>query len=307
MSKTVENLGSNEIKKTGIVLKNLGNKLIESEDIMTLEHSAILEREFQKIKSKNPKCNEKQFAKFLGIKFDSYKGFVEGKIGLTRSEISQVIFKLRLGKSDAIKFHKSSSQLLKRNKNKGLARKQVTLIVSEESAAHDLVKEWEYFAVLALAKAKDFNPKSSWISKRLNIEVSRAEEVVLNLIRLGIIDVCTKTGDWIAHQDYIWAKQDGKYSTALKEGHFNFLDQAKSKIESVPKEDRNFNFFTFSMSSKNIPMAKLLMEDFRKKFVSLLEDGEGDEVFQIGLQFFPLTELKKWKSQDSENKKVSNS
>ena len=48
---------------------------------------------------------------------------------------------------------------------------------------------------------------------------------------------------------------------------------------------------TLAIDPEKIPEAKLIIREFRKKMGSLLNSGTKREVYQLGIQFYPVTKV----------------
>src|SRR3989339_1330994 len=55
-----------------------------------------------------------------------------------------------------------------------------------DEAHHDIISEWEHYAILSLIETKGFESQPEYIARKLEITVSRAEIVIENLIRANL-------------------------------------------------------------------------------------------------------------------------
>jgi len=78
-------------------------------------------------------------------------------------------------------------------------------------------------------------------------------------------------------------------SEAIKSYHTEMLAQAQNAIREVPVEEREFSASVLVINQSNLPKAKALVREFREKMGELLEESEGDSLYQFQTQLFPLT------------------
>lgn len=50
---------------------------------------------------------------------------------------------------------------------------------------------------------------------------------------------------------------------------------------------------TMALSLNKVPEAKTIIREFRQKMSALLKDGYKTDVYQMAIQFYPLTNTKK--------------
>jgi hypothetical protein len=67
------------------------------------------------------------------------------------------------------------------------------------------------------------------------------------------------------------------------------LDNAKKALRRVSLDKREFNAETFVIDEANLPEAKEFIREFKSKFVRTFEEKEGNQAYQLQIQFFPLT------------------
>lgn len=153
-----------------------------------------------------------------------------------------------------------------------------------------VISNWYYLALRELCRAKGFREDPEWISERFLFKVTPREIQTaiktlteLNLLvriegRLTLAEGCLDTTNDIA-------------SEGIKRYHEQMLENAKLALRRVSPEDREITSTSMLIHSRNLEYAKELIRDFKKKFERLLEEEEGDQVYHLQIQFFPLTEL----------------
>lgn len=72
------------------------------------------------------------------------------------------------------------------------------------------------------------------------------------------------------------------------------LDISKDKIESCSIDKRYHSTMTMAFDVEDIPKAKNMLRDFRATFCKTLEEaGNLNDVYELQIGFFPLTNLNK--------------
>ena len=118
----------------------------------------------------------------------------------------------------------------------------------------------------------------------------RVNVVVDRLVESGLISIDTKGR--IKLQVAKTSTTNDIPSSAVRLLHKDCMKIAVEKIDVIPVEDRYFSTTTMSISREKLPEAKAIIQEFKQKISSLLESGKKDEVYNLALQLYPLTELK---------------
>lgn len=80
---------------------------------------------------------------------------------------------------------------------------------------------------------------------------------------------------------------------AIRSMHRQMAEFAHKAIDCVPGNERNFNGITMAVSKRSFKRVVEEMELFRKKIVAIARDEKnGERVYRLNLQFFPMTKSK---------------
>jgi len=75
--------------------------------------------------------------------------------------------------------------------------------------------------------------------------------------------------------------------------HKQMAELAVNAVENIPVEERNFSGITMGISKKTFQRISQEVEKFRQKIVAIAcEDQDGEQVYRLNLQLFPLTKRK---------------
>ncbi len=242
-----------------------------SYDQIVKKINTLLKKELEKRQRNNPAYSLRAFATFLEISPAALSQMISGKRGVSSKRFEQVIERLGLPMTEL-------RPLIKSDKVRG------------ESVLKDdefkLISEWYHFAILSLGELKSCRADSRWIARRLNIPMGTANEALVRLERMGIIAI--KDGRFKQTTLPLTTTTDVPSGT-IRQYHKSILGLAQNKIESTPVELREFSALTMAINTKNILKAKKLVKEFKEDMLELLETGTKDEVYQLGIQLFPLT------------------
>lgn len=245
----------------------------------------VLKAEFEKRQTKNARYSLRAFAQHLGIQSATLSAVLKRKRELPVSKSLAVMNDLKLSAAQKNKILKTLKVPLKTSTIKEYwDRPKLNL----EAATTSVISEWEHFAVISLFKIKKFQVTEKSISKRLGISAARAREVWQNLISLKLVKA-DENGNFKTDGDNLLVSTVIPSQT-LRKAHHEELQLAQKKLESIPMQARNFSSLTFAMNAKKMPEANALIMQFIQQMEKTLERGAVDEIYQLGIQLYPLTE-----------------
>jgi uncharacterized protein (TIGR02147 family) len=156
----------------------------------------------------------------------------------------------------------------------------------------EIISNWFCMTIREMVRLYDFQEDPEWIQERLMFEVSVDEirQAIKDLLHQGLIKR-NDEGKLISSQGLLHTTNDVA-SKSIKRFHKQMLDHAKTSLHTVDVELREFSSETLTINKSNISQAKELIRDFKAKFARLLEEQQGDETYQLQVQFFPLTGTK---------------
>lgn len=157
--------------------------------------------------------------------------------------------------------------------------------------------DWKYFAVLM---AYDFPEPRNQIK-------SIANYFQLNLDTVVNISKDLESLGWIEKTESGFKKTKNQISFSstmpnrnIQNFHRSHLDLAKSALDSLPVDSRDFQSLTYVGSKENFEKVKIEIQDLLKKIPIIANSGkDNDDVYRIGIQTFPMKSLKSEKSKDN--------
>jgi uncharacterized protein (TIGR02147 family) len=252
----------------------------------------VLRDELCRRQRENSKYSLRSFAKQLRIQAPTLSQVLKGKRKLPQKkavEIADLLF------MEPIQKHAFFQSLGVRSKASIPWESQAVEL--NEQDHFKIIAEWEHYAILSLL---DFHtPKvktKDWISKKLNISGLRTEQALSRLQRAGFVNT-SKGGGLVSQVKSVKTSTD-IVSSALKASHLESFDIAKEKLRTVDLDHREFRSMTIAFSKNKMDEAKKQIQKFVRDFAELFDahknqKNTSQEVYQLGIQFFPLTHIQK--------------
>lgn len=235
----------------------------------------------------NPLYSLRAYARDIGIHPATLSQIINGKRTLPLKECDKVAKKLNLGPKEQVLFKESlTSKKTVLDSIKIPAEDQRLML---DDSYYKIISEWEHYAVLELFELADFQRSKEEVAARLDLTVNRTDVVLNNLKICQLIEVDAE-GKLLKVQSDVKTSEDIS-SQALRESHKETLQMGIAKIEAVPVELRDFSSSTLAIDMSKLPEAKLIIREFRRKMATLLASGEKKEVYQLAIQFYPLTNM----------------
>lgn len=242
----------------------------------------------------NPHYSLRAYARDIGIHPATLSQIINGKRALPVKDAEKVIQKLNLTPKEKSLFLNS----LTKNKNFDQIKidEEDDRLVLDESY-YKIIAEWEHYAVLELFNIVDFQRTKEDVARRLDLTMNRTDVVIHNLVVCKLIEIdsegklCKIPSDVRTTEDIV--------NQALRDSHKEAMQMGISKIDEYGVNERDFSSSTLAIDMRKLPEAKQLIREFRKKMAALLADGEHTEVYQLAIQFYPLSNLDSVKKQEN--------
>jgi uncharacterized protein (TIGR02147 family) len=262
---------------------------MESPRPTTYDHRYWLMERFLEGKRRNPRWSLRGFAGQLGVSASTLSEILSGKRPLTR-KMSQRLSR-RLGLSD------DQAQLMERN---ALLAKLETALPDDgrinalkdrlfqkiDPETFAAISEWYYFAILCLLEIPAPKRDAAWIAKRLGLSKPETIRALRRLERLGLVDKPGR-GGYRASGKALSIETEG-YEPAIRNFMHQNLAKAGHALDNVPAELREICAITMAIDPKNLEKARKAVKRFRREMCDLLERGNKQRVYTLGVQLFPV-------------------
>jgi uncharacterized protein (TIGR02147 family) len=158
----------------------------------------------------------------------------------------------------------------------------------------DVISNWYHFAIRQMTRLKGFQNDPHWIAKNLKFSITEKQikNAIQTLLELDLIK--ENRGKLTKTQTKIGTTNDVP-SEALRRFHEQALDNAKKSIRETDLSLRELRAATIVLKEDKLPKAKELIREFSDEFIKLMDTDDGDNVYQMNIQLFPLTKLEKEK------------
>lgn len=151
------------------------------------------------------------------------------------------------------------------------------------------IADWHHMAILEMINLKNFKNDYEWISKRLGNKVSKhqVQDAIKRMLHLGLI---SEANGQLTKTNKSLMTPKGKTNECIKEHHKQVIELAAQAVEEQSLNERYFNSCTMTIDASLINVATELIIEFRRKLAKVMEKNQGDETYQLTVQFFRLTE-----------------
>jgi uncharacterized protein (TIGR02147 family) len=250
--------------------------------------STYLRQEFAARRAKNPYYSQRSFSQLLSIPSGRLSELMNGKRRLT----IQLAEKIEKGLRPTPETLNLMATSLKIQKTKGFSTGKSDssnevddyhLVANDH---YSLIADWEHFAILSLMDLRDFKNDLSWISRRLGIHPNKVAIAIDRLIRAKLV---RRRGTRLIKSDVSNRTTDQIPSAAIRASHQVRLSQASEALESVAVELRDVSTMSLAIDLAKINKAKALIRNFRREFAEIVEKGHRTEVYNLNIQFVPVT------------------
>lgn len=197
---------------------------------------------------------------------------------------------LNLGPADISKFANSDSQAATENRY---------YMIQQD--AFSAMSEWYFDAILELALIPNFKMEPEVISASIGITNLQAKIALETLERLELLQKNTEGRYTLRHQNSINILDSDFTSAANRKYQKSVLEKSLDAVDSIDRKKRDHTSTTIAINANDLPKAKQLIQKFRHDLNAFLQrDGASpDEVYQLQVSFFPLTQMTDSKKQEN--------
>ncbi|HEX7779191.1 MAG TPA: TIGR02147 family protein [Vicinamibacterales bacterium] len=236
--------------------------------------------------ARNPNYSLRAFAMHLGIDHSTLSQWLRGRRPITARSIESIGAKLGLG-ADSINHYVS------RAARDDEATRGAWYLTAETMA---LVADWHHFAILELTRLESFRPDSRWIARVLGISVDEVNVALQRLIRLDLLDMASMSS-WVDKSGDASVSIEGLATEVIEKQQEQQRRLSTCAVGALPLSAREHTSITVAVNSSALPRAFELIARFKQQLVELLQEGPCDDVYQIECAIFPVTTIKRERTQ----------
>jgi uncharacterized protein (TIGR02147 family) len=151
------------------------------------------------------------------------------------------------------------------------------------------ISHWVHMTILAMTELKGFRGTASEIHARLGKRVS-IHEVRTALERLKALDLIAEKNGKLKCTYARVTTRDDVANRGAREYFKQVAALVPDALEKQSVEEREFQGMALSVPRSKIQLAKEMIRKFRTQFSEAMSHEPGDDVYQMNIQFFRLTE-----------------
>jgi uncharacterized protein (TIGR02147 family) len=257
-------------------------------------YRAQLQSELNRRRLANPLYSLRAFSRTLGLSPAHLSKVLRGEKSLSLDSAVKVAERLQYSENESVQFcqmvqesHIRSPRLKRALKlespgEEGEAPSSLSL------EAFQVISDWYHLALREFTECRDFRPDPAHISNRLGISCDEARLALIRLEKLGLLE--KKAGSYRKTAASVATAKSDRPREALRQFHSQMIEKAKRSIEARQSEEREISGVTLPISREKIEIAREEIARFQKRMLALMDSSRPTEVYQLNVQFFPLTE-----------------
>lgn len=149
------------------------------------------------------------------------------------------------------------------------------------------ISDWYHYAILEMTFVSHFKAEPKWIAKKLSITAEEAKSALERLKRLGLL--IEQNGTLVKAMKNHTNRSSVNTSAAHRELQKQVVEKARIAIDECPPEVKDITSMTMAIDPSNLDRARSLIQKFRRDLSALLEDGEQTQVYNLGIQLYPIS------------------
>lgn len=252
-------------------------------------HIHCLKEELSNKQKVNHGYSLRAFARDLDMNSSTLSQVLSGKRKLPVKNIEKVLLKLELTPEAKHLFFESYYRSSSRLDSIKIDPSDNRFVL--EQSQFKVIAEWEHYAILAMFNLASFQLNEETVSQKLGLSLNRTQVVLENLKQAGLIKR-DDTGKLVKTHPDLKTSED-VLSKGLQESHKETVKMSLDKLESTDVLKRDYSSTTLAIDMQKLPEAKQIIREFRRKMTELMKEGDQTEIYQLAIQFFPLSHLDK--------------
>ena len=248
----------------------------------------FLQAELGRRCDKNPQYSLRAFAKYLGIDHATISQLLRGKRSLTLRTILKSGTRLGLDRA-SIDDYVAHEAYWRHDSADEIAQGEIQQLAND---AANVVADWYHYAILELTRLHNFRPNSRWIARVLGITTDEVNLAVSRLARLGLLEMADRDR-WIDKSGNTTASLAGFNQATVQRLAEQVRLQMIAALGTMPAGAFEHSATTLALSTARLPLVLERIAGFRRELIAVLqEDAAPDDVYQLEINFFPVTNLR---------------
>jgi uncharacterized protein (TIGR02147 family) len=236
----------------------------------------------------NSQYSLRSFARSLGIGSSDLSKLIRLRRQLSDASLVKLANKLRLD-PEVTELYRASLRKSQNTKQKRAGAIKAPENFREVSLdAFRIVGDWYHFAILELMKVRGFRSESRWIARRLGLTTSEVNIAIQRLQQCGFLEI-KPDGTWVDHAGSTSSISATYADVAARRQQRQILEKAIYAVENIPMPHASQSSMLMAINKANLPAAREMIKDFRRKLCALLEEGTyKDDIYYLTVGLFPI-------------------
>lgn len=257
-------------------------------------YQTFLKSELEERLRKNSRYSLRAFANSFSIDPGDLSRILNGTKVLTPDLSKKILKQLNLSPQETQEFIFSMAQAYE---EKGIKRRKSQIkemLKSSKNSYHKkdlsaeafrVISDWQHYALLQLIESENFVNDVKWISKQLDISEM---ETKLALERLFSLDLIKEESGSVVRTFSVINTGDRTITTdAHRKRIKQITDKSLYALENCEIGLRSHTTLTLSIDPDQIPLAKVMIEEFMDKLENALQTRK-KKVYELQINLFPL-------------------
>ena len=258
-------------------------------------HIEVLKKDFENRLKKNTRFSLRSYASKLEMHPSALSRILAGKQDLSPQFGIIIAEKLNLSKEETRRFLHSIVETRKQRDSEklGKAIDAPDLSLRPVEVSFDDYKTMaclDAAAILELTQTEDCRNDWTWIAERVGASETRVRDILSAFVNNGVLKI---DGDIIRKTNiHTTTINKGQTSELARAHQKEIVERACHALENVPYEKRVNYGMAMAIDPEKLQVAHERIRKFLGELCDELQTGPCTEVYQLGVQLFPLTKPK---------------
>ncbi|MBC7693037.1 MAG: TIGR02147 family protein [Methylotenera sp.] len=171
-----------------------------------------------------------------------------------------------------------------------------TLYTTVEIERFKAMASWHHLAILNLVTLDEFESNPNWMAKQLGISTLDVQDAIERMLAIGLL---SENEGVLSRAQKNFYVRTNRSEVAVRKFHDQMISKASAELKRTDDADfhsRLINGITFTCGEEHIEVIKEKIDRFEDEILALVSTGSKKSVYQMNVQFFPLTKNKKKES-----------
>lgn len=153
-----------------------------------------------------------------------------------------------------------------------------------------LLDDWHALAVLETTQLEDYDGSVDFLQKRLGFGRAQVDSLVKTLSTRGFLKMVDGK---LVKKNSLLEMQSGKTKKSIANYHKAVMKKAQSLMDEANSDEdllrRLITSGIFTCSREQVDYVRAKLAEVLREIIVESANGKAEEVYQLGLQFFPVT------------------